>query len=124
MKGRCTNPENPKFETYGARGISVCDRWLNSFQNFLDDMGKKPTSRHTIERIDNNGNYTKENCRWATNKEQANNRRSNRILIFNGQRRNMKQWAKKMGMTYSTLKSRFNYGWSVAEALTRPVGAR
>lgn len=73
MTARCTNPNNPMYYRYGGRGITVCEEWKNNFKNFLSDMGNKPSSKHSIDRINNDGDYNKNNCRWATTKEQANN---------------------------------------------------
>ena len=78
MKQRCLNPNDPRYKYYGAGGIKVCDRWLNSFRNFLEDMGRKPSQRHSLDRKNNDGNYEPKNCRWATPKEQSQNTRKQR----------------------------------------------
>lgn len=78
MKQRCNNPKSHKYKDYGERGIKVCDRWINSYSNFLEDMGRRPTPLHSIDRINVNGNYEPTNCRWSNSKEQANNKRNNK----------------------------------------------
>lgn len=101
IKIRCCNPNNHAYHNYGGRGIRVCDRWLHSFENFLADMGERPSTDHSIDRIDVNGNYCPENCRWATRKEQANNRRSNILVEYNGKTQTLKQWCDELGLNFS-----------------------
>lgn len=121
MKARTTNPNNTGFHRYGGRGIKCCERWMTSFQNFLDDMGCRPTLLHSIERIDNDGNYCPENCRWATKKEQARNRCSSRIISFNGVEKQLAAWAEEYNLTTNRLYKRLKEGWTMEQALSKPV---
>ena len=115
MKNRCLNKKHTYYKYYGARGIKVCSSWMK-FEHFYKDMGKRPAGT-TLDRIDNNKGYCKNNCRWATRKEQANNRKSNHLLTFNGKTQNIKQWAEELGINHNTLFSRLSYGWSIDKAL-------
>jgi len=124
MKTSCMSKKSPAYKYYGARGISICSEWINSFEIFYTDMRKQPTQKHSIERINNNGNYTPDNCIWTTSKQQARNRRDTRWLEFNGQTRCMADWADRTGIKYPTLQARINkLGWSVEKALSKPIGA-
>ena len=121
MKARCTNPKIDGFKYYGARGISVCDRWNKSFPDFLADMGYKPSNEYSIERIDCNGNYCPENCKWILNTEQSKNRRMENIekrITFNGETHSIWDWAKIVGITHHALYSRIKRGWTIERALT------
>lgn len=120
MKGRC-RPHSKGSEHYGQRGIAVCERWLNSYENFIADMGPRPSPKHQIERKDNDGPYSPDNCRWATRLEQCRNRRSNVWLTFNGETMCAKDWSDRLGLEYSTLRRRITSGWSDERALTTPV---
>ena len=102
MKQRCLNKNDIGYKNYGGRGITVCPEWLNSFKNFYADMGKKPEGL-SLDRIDNDGNYCKENCRWATLEEQHNNTRANRFLTYNNKTQTMAQWAREFNISSSTL---------------------
>ena len=124
MIRRCYNENRPDYGLYGGRGVTVCERWRTSFQAFYDDMGPRPSNRHSIDRIDNDGNYEPCNCRWATQCEQARNKRSNRLITFNGRTLCLAEWAEEYGMRQRTLWYRLNRGWSVERALTEPVRER
>lgn len=93
MKSRCNNVNSPDYVDYGGRGIKICDRWLHSFENFLEDMGKKPSKTHSLDRIDNNGNYEPFNCKWSTKYEQGRNQRTNKWIEFNGIKMITADWA-------------------------------
>jgi hypothetical protein len=124
LHGGRNDPEYSVWADYGGRGIEVCDRWRNSYPTFLADMGQRPTPDHSIERIDNNGNYAPENCRWATRIEQSNNRRSNRHLTFQGRTQTLAQWEREIGGKGYLIKQRLKLGWSVDRALTTPAPRR
>ena len=120
MKERCRCKKTSGFKNWGGRGIKVCDRWENSFEGFLEDVGRKPTSKHTLERIDNDGNYEPGNVRWATYKEQHMNKRTNRLLTFRGESKPLTQWATELGINPSTLSKRIlRSSWPVEIALTK-----
>ena len=123
MIQRCTSPSARSYENYGARGIKVCKRWLHKFDYFFEDMGVRLKGK-TLERINNNGGYTKANCRWATRAEQSVNRRSNRLLTFRNKTQPMSVWSKELNISYSTLVGRKTHGWSDERALSTPGDAR
>lgn len=112
IKGRCYNENSTFYKNYGGRGIKMCDRWLNSFENFIADMGNRPSPKHSIDRIDVNGDYTPENCRWATMKEQCNNRRSNIRIEYQGKTQTLKQWCEELGLNYPNAYSMLRNGRS------------
>ena len=119
---RCTDPGCGSYQRYGGRGITVCDRWRNSFENFLADMGPRPGLEYSIDRINNGGNYEPGNCRWATREEQRSNTRRNRVIEWNGVRRTLAQWERSLGMRRGTLQARLDqHHWSLERALTTPV---
>lgn len=104
MKARCTNPNIPNYVNYGGRGIMVCDRWRNNFQNFIDDIGLRPSKYHSLDRIDPNGNYEPSNCRWATVHVQTRNRRNNHWIEYGGERMIHADWAKRFKTTRGNLR--------------------
>ena len=118
MIARCYDPENHKYGSYGARGIRVCDRWI-CFRLFAEDVGNRPDGM-TLNRIDNDGDYSPENCEWATYETQAQNRRDNSNLTFNGQTLCITEWARRLGVSREALRNRIQRGWSVEDAICRP----
>jgi hypothetical protein len=120
MRQRCENPKDPAFANYGGRGIKVCDRW-QSFDKFYEDMGWPPYGA-TLDRIDNEGPYSPENCRWASWREQHANKRTNRVLEAFGRTQTLQQWADEYRLPLTTLRNRIDRGgWPVETALTEPV---
>ena len=122
MRQRCKLITSPGYEHYGGRGISVCDVWNKSFNSFLRDMGIRPENA-TLDRIDVNGNYEPNNCRWVSWKEQARNKRNNVYLEFNGEKLTLQDWSKKLGIRTNTLTQRYRSGWDVESMLTAPEGS-
>ncbi len=122
MKSRCLNKNSVHYKNYGGRGIGVCDRWVSSFVDFFADMGERPEGL-TIERIDNDGDYTPENCKWATRQEQSRNCRRNRMIEYQGETLCLLDWAKRLGMSYNGLKARLAHH-SISVAFTMKKGSR
>lgn len=122
MKQRCNNPNATGYKNYGGSGIKHCKRW-DKFENFFHDMGKKPTKKHTIGRIDSSTNYTPENCRWETRKQQNRNHCRNNNITHNGKTMCLTDWAKESGIPYETLRGRVNkLEWPFDKAISIPVG--
>jgi hypothetical protein len=118
MIQRCMNPNNSGYKWYGRKGITVCEEWRD-FRNFYADMGD-PSPQQTIDRRDGTSGYSKDNCRWATMKEQAQNRSSNLMISWHGVKQSLAQWAQTIGIKADCLYSRLNSGWSIERALSTP----
>lgn len=122
MRDRCKNPNNSVYKNYGGRGITVCQEWDESFEAFHRDVGDPPTSKHTIDRINNDGNYEPGNVRWVTMKKQARNRRSNFLITYDGKTMTSIEWGELLGIRAATIRQRIKRdGWSIEKALTTPV---
>lgn len=121
MIARCHNPHAKDWRNYGGRGIAVCPRWREDFSAFLADMGARPSVAHSIDRTDNGGNYEPANCRWATLRQQARNRRSSRFLTFNGETRTIIEWAEVLSIGPKALLYRLKH-WTIEAAMTLPLG--
>lgn len=125
MKQRCYTKSTIQFKDYGGRGIIVCERWINSFANFLADMGPRPSMKHSLDRYpDVNGNYEPSNCRWATSSEQHRNRRNNRLITFGGKTKCITAWAEEYGIGPTVLHTRLKRGIPMSVALTAKLHTR
>ena len=120
MIERCYNSDSPNYYWYGARGIKICDEWLQDMSAFAADMGFPPALDYSIERIDYNGNYEPSNCRWATAEEQNNNTRRTRLITYNGKTQSLKDWAKEYDLDVHGLSDRLRRGWDMEKSLTTP----
>jgi hypothetical protein len=124
MTHRCYNKNSGKYKDYGGRGIIVAAEWLGEggFEKFLSHVGLRPTPKHSIDRIKNDGNYEPGNVKWSTDKEQARNRRSSRFVVWNGETKTLVEWAEVLGFRDRVLRDRlFRYGWSIDKAFTTLV---
>lgn len=121
MKSRCFNPNNWRYRHYGGRGITVCDKWKNSFSNFLKDMGNKPSSKYSIDRINTNGNYEPSNCRWTTITEQNYNKRNTVYLEYNNKTQTLKQWADELNIPISLIRNRYYGGLATNKILNEKI---
>jgi hypothetical protein len=123
MKNRCSNKSSPVYFRYGGRGITVCQRWLDSFENFLEDMGSRPSDT-TLDRIDVNKGYNKDNCRWANNLTQANNKTSTHLITLNGETMSVMEWCRRLNYNYGVIQARLHkLQWSVEDAFSKPTKA-
>jgi hypothetical protein len=123
MHTRCTNSKENHWDRYGGRGIKVCERWSGpgGFENFLADMGERPSARHQIDRKENDGDYEPGNCHWVLSKVNNRNRGNNRILEFQGERLCLAEWAERLGISHVVILKRLQAGYSIERALTQPV---
>ena len=119
MKARCLNKNHKWYRIYGGRGITVCARWLNSFESFLEDMGPRPAGK-SIERRNNNEGYNPTNCYWATRKEQSRNKRDNRLITCDGETHSVTEWAEKLNVPRARIAGRLRKGWSPERTIHEP----
>ncbi len=122
MVQRCTNPSHASWKYYGGRGILVCDEWLRSFETFLQDMGPRPSPLHSIDRIENNLGYSKDNCRWATKKQQNRNRRDTINITIDGKTQCLQDWCIQFSICRKTVEKRLKNGWSERDAIFTTPG--
>ena len=120
IKIRCYNKNYKSYNYYGGKGVTMCNRWLNSFRNFLEDMGFAPTNKHSIDRIDSNGNYEPNNCKWSTLIEQANNKSNNKFYEYNGEIKSVPYFSRKYNIPMGRLYERLKAGYSIKDAIEQP----
>lgn len=123
MKTRCLKEDHKSYHNYGGRGIKICNRWLESFENFYSDMGNRPSNKHSLDRINNDSDYEPNNCRWTTSKEQNSNKRTNTAIEFNGEINTRTKWAEILGINHETIRFRLSHGWEVKDAFTIKTGS-
>ncbi|MGL4363318.1 MAG: hypothetical protein ACRCSG_08665 [Cellulosilyticaceae bacterium] len=123
MRERCNSINCEAYKNYGGRGIKICPQW-NKFENFVSDIGNKPTINHSLDRIDNNKDYSKDNCRWVLRSEQSRNRRSNRFYEYNNEKLCLLDLAMKYKIKRETLTKRLNTGMSIIQAIETPIGIK
>lgn len=124
MIGRCHCPTDSEYHRYGSRGVYVCDEWRQSYPTFLEHIGRRPTPQHSLDRIDNNKGYKPGNVRWALDKDQARNRRSNRLLTLRGKTQCLAAWVEETGIGHTLILYRLRRGWSVEDALSTPIRSK
>lgn len=119
MKARCYNPNHKDFKYYQEKGIQICQLWLYDFEEFYRDMGPKPTPKHSIDRIDSDNNYCPNNCRWATDKTQSNNRSGLKWITYKGETKTLQEWSEIIGINVNTLSSRVDdLDWDLEKCMT------
>jgi hypothetical protein len=121
LKARCYKKNNNQFHNYGGRGIKVCKEWLHNFPQFLEDMGNRPNNKYKIDRIDNDGDYSKNNCRWVTNKVNCNNTRFNKRIIYKGINKTYSEWSSALNGNKHLIHDRIKMGWGEERAVTEHV---
>lgn len=121
MKSRCLNPYDPSYRFYGAKGVTVCVQWIESFETFFADMGQRPSKKHSIDRIDSSGNYEPKNCRWVTTVMQNQNLRSNINITYNGETLCCAEWSRRLGSSHNIVSRRLKIGWDKEKAVNTPL---
>jgi len=117
LKTRCLNRNSNRYYRYGERGIEICDRWKESFENFFEDMGERPTNNHSIDRIDNDKGYFKENCKWSSSFEQMNNKSTNKNITYEGRTQSVMNWSRELGINHKTIYDRLYRGLDINKIL-------